>query len=98
VAFGDAALGFGKDVNRERALATLGLGHGGDPDIGAGLDIVDRGLLQRHDAPAVGEPHGRFAPIARLERDRLTVDLGDLTAEPDRLLSLSDKGQGREDR
>ncbi|MGA8293310.1 MAG: hypothetical protein WB820_12530 [Rhodoplanes sp.] len=74
------------------------MGHRGYAYVGARLDVVDRSFLQRHDAPAIGESHGRFVPITRLERDRLAVDLGDLAAEPNCLLSLSDDGQGREHR
>jgi hypothetical protein len=82
------ALRFEEDVDRDRLLAAVRLRHRGDADVGVRLDVGERSLDEVHHPHVVRHVHGQRRAVARLDGQRVAVDLLDLPANAHRRLLL----------
>src|SRR5207237_8674957 len=70
------------DVDRDGALAAVGLRHAGGADIDALLDVLERHPRDSGDTRAVGELDLDAAAVARLYVKYATVEAFDRAAHP----------------
>ena len=70
----------------KRLLAAIGLGHSRDADVGALLDIGQRGLDNCRDRRLLRQRNLQLAAAAGLDDVDITLDAVDGTAHPDRLI------------
>src|SRR5215510_593798 len=93
VTFAGPALRLAEDMDGDRLLAAVGLRIGGHPDIGVGLDILDRRLDEAHHAHVFRGCHRDLVALARLDDRRVAVDLLDGAADADRRRALRPYGR-----
>src|SRR5260370_1773135 len=88
VSVAGSALRLRKDVHLDRFLGAVGLRNGAAADVGALLDVGERGLGDAHDQRLVGEYHRLLGALFRLHQQRVAGDLLDRAAKALRLRLL----------
>ena len=74
-------------------LATVGQGHSGDADVGAGLHVGERGLDETGDDQVARQADLLRCTVARSDSEDVAIDAFDGSADPRWSLLLRGGGQ-----
>ena len=89
--FAQAARAFGKDVDRDRLLAAVGLRHTTDADEGADLDVAELRLGVGDHRPVLGQADLHARAVARLHHQHIAIEAFDGAADAAVLRRLRDR-------
>ena len=69
-------------MDSDRLLATVGQGHSGDADVGAGLHVGERGLNEAADDHVARQADLLHCTVARGDNEVVAIDVFDCSADP----------------